>query len=170
MIREPRRVGVYLAAAAAHHAEIHTRAGELEALGYRITSRWHASEADERHMTTEQRGELADRCLRDVEDADILVAFTEPPDTTFARGGRHVEVGYALGLDMRIVVVGYLENVFHCLEGVQFFATWPEALARLAEAHPFDTAPVSRPSIEERLEGLSIDELDALEASGEVFE
>jgi hypothetical protein len=40
-------------------------------------------------------------------------------------------MGMALATQKRCVIVGYRENVFHWLEQVEFFATWPAFLASL---------------------------------------
>jgi len=77
---------------------------------------------------------LAEFARDDIEDlmaADAMVCFTESPRSGPARGGRHVEFGYALAMGKRIIVVGYRENVFYCLPGVEFYPTWEDARARL---------------------------------------
>lgn len=45
-----------------------------------------------------------------------------------SRGERHVEFGIALASGKKCVVIGPAENVFYCLEGVERFDTWNEAL------------------------------------------
>jgi hypothetical protein len=48
------------------------------------------------------------------------------------RAGRHVEFGYALAREKRMIVVGDVkENIFHYLPQVKHFATFEEALAYL---------------------------------------
>ena len=93
----------------------------LEAIGCKVVSRWHREQAAAaldgamaRHTAIEN-AEFARRDLSDVAAADILVLFTEPPETNWPRGARHVEYGYALALGKRCVLVGPCENVFHWL-------------------------------------------------------
>ena len=74
------------------------------------------------------RSKFAQDDFRDVAMCELLIAFTEPPRSSASRGGRHVELGLALGMMKRVFVVGYRENIFCWLEDVQFFETWEECL------------------------------------------
>lgn len=62
--------------------------------------------------------------LADLYFADTLVSFTGEG----GKGGRHIEHGYALGLDMRVVIVGRRENIFHCEPGTEVYSTWGDFL------------------------------------------
>ena len=77
------------------------------------------------------RSKFARDDFRDVAMCDLLIAFTEPPRSNSGRGGRHVELGSALGMMKRVFVVGYRENIFCWLEDVHFFETWKECLNAL---------------------------------------
>jgi hypothetical protein len=66
--------------------------------------------------------------FRDVLMSDLLIAFTEPPRSDKSRGGRHVEMGLALGMMKQVWVVGHRENIFCWLEDVRFFPTWEACL------------------------------------------
>lgn len=116
---------IYLAARYSRRLELCGYAAHLESLGHTVTSRWllgnHQAENDEL-----QRGAEAERFARedldDVDDADVVICFSEPPRTSTSRGGRHVEFGYALALRKPLCVVGPRENVFACLvEQVETF-------------------------------------------------
>jgi nucleoside 2-deoxyribosyltransferase len=102
------------------------QAQELRDSGIEVTSRW----IDETvpHTVTmkdipdKYHEETAQADLEDIDNADILIAFvptdselTQVSVATAARGGRHVEMGYALGSNKPIFVVGPKENVFHHL-------------------------------------------------------
>lgn len=52
--------------------------------------------------------------FRDVVSCDLLIHFTEQPrsDSGRGRGGRHVEMGIALGMMKRVWIVGPRENLF----------------------------------------------------------
>lgn len=110
-------------------------ARELARHGYEVTSRWLTSEDALAPAELDGSGRAADLALMDLEDvrrAGICIAFTEPPhETKPGRGGRHTELGIALALGLRVVLVGPREHVFHCLPEIEQFATWDEARAAL---------------------------------------
>jgi hypothetical protein len=64
----------------------------------------------------------------DVNAANLVIAFTEPPRSKANRGGRHVEYGIALANKSRVVVIGYRENIFHWLPQAEFFQSWDQFL------------------------------------------
>ena len=105
--------------------------------GLECTSTWldEAEKPDTQlHEVYEQTLEKYAECdLEDVERADALVLFAVPPtDAPIPRAGRHVEFGYALALQIPIIVVGCKENIFHYLKRrVQHAETWDAALATL---------------------------------------
>jgi len=118
-------------------------------MGHKVTSRWLNGsyqisnsgtpigetgetlvEGDDGGQTPEAarlRLNFAIEDVRDVQAAEIVISFTEPPRSTASRGGRHVEFGYALAAGKRVWVVGYRENVFHWLANVEFFECWETA-------------------------------------------
>jgi hypothetical protein len=122
---------LYLAARYGRRAEMQINAVALERLGHQITARWVRGA----HENVEER----DCAIDDVQDimrADALVAFTEGPDTPSglrARGGRHVEFGFALAQGLRTIVVGPRENVFHHLPGVEQVGSVRELLSLLSD-------------------------------------
>ena len=77
------------------------------------------------------RSKFAAEDFRDVLMCDLLIAFTEPPRSNSSRGGRHVELGIALGMMKRVWVVGHRENIFCWLEYVRFFETFESCLEQL---------------------------------------
>ncbi len=87
--------------------------------GIGVTSRW----IDGGHElgdfpTDDQRARLAREDLEDLDAADVVVLFNPAEDHWAGRGGRHVELGYAIGKGKPIVLVGERENVFHWLPAV----------------------------------------------------
>lgn len=150
----------YLAARYSRREELLRYAWHLEELGHEVTSRWirgehempeigDADTTDEAFntVTDERRAEIGKRfALEDLDDlmkAECLIAFTEQPGQTKGRGrgGRHVELGFALALlSLRVsdsergqwmnqvVVIGPRENVFCCLDGVFHFPDWTSYL------------------------------------------
>jgi hypothetical protein len=101
-------------------------------LGYefRVTSRWlDASESLEGQLvySGNDARRIATSDLEDILMSDIIIGFSEQENSQFARGGRHVEIGYALAHPEKVVaIVGDQENVFHSL--VPQFNTFDECL------------------------------------------
>ena len=123
---------VYLAGPYQWKNIIATYAAELRKAGVTVTSRW----LEEPHSPTTQCGDLPDATfakyaiqdLEDIDQAEILVLFAVP-GTPIPRAGRHVEFGYALAKNKKLVVVGNVkENIFHYLPGITPFATWEDTL------------------------------------------
>jgi hypothetical protein len=106
---------IYLAARYGRRLELAAIARALTAAGHTITSRWLNGSHDGRADV-----EAALEDLQDIDAADTVVSFTEGPGAVpgRARGGRHVEFGYALARGHRCIVVGHRENVFHHVPGV----------------------------------------------------
>jgi nucleoside 2-deoxyribosyltransferase len=116
-----------------------TRAKELRAealrCGLAVTSSWLWEEEEQltKHddeVPDWQKRARAHDDLVDIDRADAVVVFTDVPSTT---GGYHVEVGYALGRDIPVVLVGPRLNVFHYDQRVWWFETLEEAARWLKE-------------------------------------
>lgn len=68
--------------------------------------------------------ERARFALEDVEDVyscNLFVALMEADARNNSRGGRHVEFGIAIALDIPLVVIGNRETVFHHLPQVEHY-------------------------------------------------
>lgn len=120
---------VYLASRFGRRLELLDHARELERVGITVTSRWIRGEHEAEGDDLRDRRALARRYaledLADLELADVVISFTEEPGVGGrARGGRHVEFGYAYARGKRLAIVGPLENVFHALLGVMRFPDW----------------------------------------------
>lgn len=119
----------YLAAAFPRRAEIAHDAALLRREGLGIASTWHDAPHDltpESDLTYQQRSRLAQRDRDDLERAAVLALYGDPPGAYQGTGGKHVEFGYALALDLHIVIIGHRESVYACLPSVVFCET-PEA-------------------------------------------
>lgn len=64
-----------------------------------------------------------------MESADIFILFSD--GNSGARGGKHVEFGYALSSCAHIWVVGERENIFQFLPEVSLYRTWDDVLEML---------------------------------------
>lgn len=130
---------IYLAARYSRHPEMQRYAHALQAGGHEVTATWiwggHDVRAQEMGHSSSNVDALqpvwATEDLRDLWRADTFIAFTEPPGEIAGRGrgGRHVELGVALALHKRVIVVGARENVFCWLPQVEFYPTWAECHA-----------------------------------------
>lgn len=129
---------IYLASRYSRHVELRAYRGDLQTRGHTVTSRWINGDhqIDDQGLSAQakesERIRFAQEDRDDLVGADCVISFTEAPRSSNSRGGRHVEHGMGLALGKRVIVVGHRENVFHCLPEVEFFKTWPEALAALA--------------------------------------
>lgn len=119
----------------------------LEVAGYDVNSRWidPAPEFVDRDFTVEAMNDSptsviaasvhARRDLLDIATCDAFVVFTG----RVTKGGRHVELGYALGLlecsgiRPAVILVGKRENIFHCLPTVACVDNVDEMLNKLDE-------------------------------------
>lgn len=124
---------VYLAAAFRRQAEMRNYAQLVRAHGCTVTSRWLTALEDAPDDLDGQRV-AAVQCLEDVAAADVVIAFTEPRDSGYWTGGRHVELGYALALRKRVFVLGPHENVFHAAPGVERAASLVDVIGELVPA------------------------------------
>lgn len=120
---------VYLAARYGRHQEMLEKSKELWLYRIPVTSRWIHGEHEMEDHNPENNSALAAQFAReDLEDlrqADTLIAFAE---ATRGRGGRHVELGYALALGHRIIMVGGHEHVFSYLPEIIHMSDWAEVI------------------------------------------
>lgn len=128
---------VYLAARYGRRDELRRYAADLMTHGHQVTSRWlagqhEAGDPNQPEGTIDEQGEWAKEDMADIHRADALIAFTEAVDSPYSRGGRHVELGVALGYGLHCLVVGPRENVFHCLPEVAWYRDWASALEALS--------------------------------------
>lgn len=125
----------YLAARYSRRRELLAYANDLRFVGWTVTSRWldGTHEASDVAPTAAQQAEWAKVDLSDIDEADVMVCFTEGPGEQpgRARGGRHVEFGYAFANRMEIHIVGPVENIFYGLPWLVVHETWPECLRYL---------------------------------------
>ena len=111
---------------------------DLEELGHIVTSSWldtpWEDDGSSKWMTTaappDAREEWAIKDITDIEMSHVFIYFSEG---TPARGGCHVEFGYALAMYVNVQlegvwIVGPQENVFHYHPSVKQFDDWDAML------------------------------------------
>jgi hypothetical protein len=127
---------IYLAAAYERNEEMRGVRDVLEAIGYKVTSRWidqHEGEVpvaiggDSLNANPEAHYRYADIDIADLRAANVVVSFLGAP----GRGGHHIEFGLAVAWSKHLVVVGQRENVFHALPGVDWYPDWPHLMMAL---------------------------------------
>ena len=129
---------IYLAARYSRRLELVAYRTQLQEAGHEVTSRWlngeHESlDADWTQIPREQVAEWAEQDLEDIDEADVVIVFTEAQPVGRRRGGYHVETGFALAQEKLLAIVGPRENTFHCLDEVEVFQIFEECLAWLEE-------------------------------------
>ena len=118
---------VFLAARYSRIDEINGYAKELRQAGYQVDARWllgnhqireGADKVEGATMSVPMEGQpFALDDAADLQDAEVVISFTETPRSGHSRGGRHVEFGMALAWGKRLIVIGPRENVFHTMPG-----------------------------------------------------
>lgn len=107
----------------------------LEGLGHTITSTW--VDQVELEMYGDNQRERERAAVKDVQEvvgSEALVYLSEAEDNVWGRGGRHVEFGIAVGLELPIFVIGPKENLFHFFPGITHFETQEDFIRALKGA------------------------------------
>ena len=102
----------------------------LVAAGHVVTSRWINGEHEMFDGDDKCAMQFANEDLVDLHAASMLVCFTDAANAGRARGGLHVEFGYALGMGLPVAIVGPRINVFHHLSRVEYFRDVPDFLSK----------------------------------------
>ncbi len=123
-------IKVYVAARFSKLAELRDcTVPYLECFGYESTSTWLKEDPENGSIVDKDKEAFFKECaltdLDDIERADIFMLFSEDPESLHPRGGRHVETGYAIGLNKRVVVIGPKENIFHMIPQVEVYESIP---------------------------------------------
>lgn len=114
----------YFAAKFRRRHELQGRRAELTRLGHIVTSRW----IDQKEDT--ENADTAAIDLADIETADCLLSFSEEPRTE-GRGGRHCEMGIAIGMNKGVIVIGHREHIFSHLPEVLHYEYWMDFMATM---------------------------------------
>ena len=137
---------VYLAARYGRLEELQGYRDELVSAGHEVVARWvngnHRWSSEQQWEEAQLGNPTTDSVsfawddVDDINTADTVISFTELPNSGYSRGGRHVEFGYALGMNhaalltlgvlKRMVIIGPRENVFHNLPGIEVYGSWGE--------------------------------------------
>jgi nucleoside 2-deoxyribosyltransferase len=117
---------VYIAAKFSRLKEMQALVPLLRENNISVTSRWlqetcspHTSLSD---LTPFYHRETAIIDLEDIDSCDAFLFFSEESNIEVPRGGRHVEFGYALAKNKRMIVIGGEENTFHFLPHIVHYS------------------------------------------------
>lgn len=133
---------IYVAARISRRPQARQLAQHLIEQGHTITSRWVWAKprnpgvpetALSPKAPDHDRARFAQEDIEDLDNCDWCISLMEPDERNNSRGGRHVEFGYALGKDKRLLIVGAQETVFHHLPQVEVFDSVGHLLTRLAD-------------------------------------
>lgn len=120
-------IKIYIAARFSRRPECNELAKQLTSRGCEITSRWVLPDSDHvlptglsKQASDNERRRFALEDLADIDNCDWIVNLTEAPRNN-SRGGRHVELGYALSAGKLAIVIGPRETVFHHLPSIHHF-------------------------------------------------
>lgn len=154
--RKQKGMRIYLASRYSRREELCVYRDQLQSIGHEVTARWlegkhqisdlgtpigehgEALVEDDDESTHTRcaalRSKFAREDYEDVMAADMLIAFTEKPRSELTRGGRHVELGVAIGAGKIVIIVGPRENLFCWMDTVLHFDRWPQCMQTLAES------------------------------------
>lgn len=107
---------IYLAGAWERRSLLRGIAGGLAKVGHEVVSSW-LTENEQEHASqyAAHASEWSERDFSDIDSAQLFVTLTEEADSPYRRGGRHVELGYALARGKTVAVIGPRETTFHYL-------------------------------------------------------
>lgn len=119
---------VYLAARYQWIDKMKVEREKFLAAGFEITADW--IESDEVNQAR-SRSENARLDLYGIAQADVFVLYALPIGTMFSSGGRMTELGYAIALGKKVILVGERENVFCHLDNILAFNSTEDVIAHL---------------------------------------
>lgn len=138
---------VYLSARFERQKEMRVYGEQLRAEGIEVFSTWPELDLPSRDgfsgIAPERRAMAAMLDVQQVAASNLVVIFSDGDDPD-PRGGKHVEMGLALALSKRLLLVGRQENAFHDLPDVEHCEDWPAASARILELRNSDALTVSQ--------------------------
>lgn len=129
----PPPLRVYLCARFSRWREMREVALAMRAAGIEVSSQWinlPDGDASLGMRIDDNESVARSAAIRDMTDlsgSHLVVAFLGGGRS----GGRHVEVGMALALDIPVWTVGPRENVFHAMPGVRSFRSRSDMLSAL---------------------------------------
>lgn len=116
---------VYIAAPYEWRAYAQLLQPQIEKLGCVVLAAW-------LHTQNPESSAEARIDLDDIDAADAIIVLNPPGMERSGTGGRHVELGYALGRGKHVFLVGEATNVFHHLSTIVRVPTHDQLLDAIA--------------------------------------
>jgi hypothetical protein len=128
---------VYLSARFERQNEMQLYSEQLRAEGIEVLSAWTEIDSPSSNnfngIGTQRRALFAMMNLQQLVGSHVLVVFSDAGGKADRLGEKHVDLGVALALGKRLLLVGAAENSYHDLPDVEQFATWPPCFMRILE-------------------------------------
>ena len=118
----------YLAAKYDKREQVNQIAEQLRQLGHCVQAEW--LDGSHTGMSEDEQRSYARKDLADIQACTHFVMFQLPVDHPECSPGRHIELGYAIGLGKHRIIVGGGESVFYTL--TQRYPTVEAFLAEFA--------------------------------------
>ena len=125
-------LNVYLASRVGRRDELMEYAEQIQKQGHEVVSEWLWTPGDGKTQS-----EYAAMCEANIWSSDVMLQFTEHPETQAngaGRGGRHVELGLAFAQNKTIYLVGPTEHDFHHLMNIGIFKEWSPWILLMLDA------------------------------------
>jgi hypothetical protein len=121
MMFNERKRRIYLAARYYDAPLMREWRARLKDHGHIVISRW----IDGKTASNDyERNRFASEDVEDIKNSCTLIVRNDPNYFGSGWGGRHVEYGLAIAWEKDIFLVGGRENIFHYLDGVNYYATF----------------------------------------------
>ena len=154
---------VYLAARYERQHEMRKYAEQLRAEGIEVISTWVEFESPSSDgfsgLGADRRALQAMLCVQQVAACNLVTVFSDVPHGPDPRGGKHFEMGAALALGKRVLLVGKPEHIFHELSDVEQYERWEECFARILDLRQSDAMTVRQAAREMHMIGSQIQHL-----------
>jgi hypothetical protein len=129
-------LNVYIAGRYQDREELRDFAKHLEAVGdYKVISSWlhedYPPTVAMKDLTPHDMHLMAEKDIEEIQDANLMVLFSQSDTAPTYRNGRLVEFGVALSVGMTVFVVGPAENIFFHCDGVHLYPTKEDVLQAL---------------------------------------
>lgn len=137
--RDP-RIKVYIASRYEDRADALALKKYLEDNNFIVVAGWLLPQDDNQPMVaikhdTKLCNVIGQRAVKDIDDCDVLVAMSPKKAHGNGTGGRHVELGIAIGLGRGTIVFGERENVFHHRSATLLVTEQPDLLNAIPFAY-----------------------------------
>lgn len=132
-------MNVYLLSPYHKKGEMLLHAHYLIEMGYSVVSSWIYSADPEYDESYYKRQDRADRRVKDINNADVLIVFSDTDDKQLGpmSPSEHFDVGYAYSRRTPIVLIGMQEHEFSDFPTIVHIKQWADVIDLLKELNSF---------------------------------